>query len=939
MIECHICREWFHFKCVKMTSAQAENIHLYVCPPCETKTEGEMKTIKTSDISLLPSPPRSVSPAEPAQELVEETEAKDKGNQTGKRANLSTKAKTTSKSKAAKNQKSKTDAEAAEGENEEAQGDGPTFKSESESQSGANGSDSESSGDGSDYDSLQDGKPNKKNKRMKGKANKVLRIESGSEEEVSEADSLVQAIKKGKTKPSNVKRKRSSSTLPSSAPNSKHRRSSTQGKPNSSYKGKASEWTPLRAFCLGKLQSAFIAVFEAYHSRILQNPLSALDNAGNELMPIDKEDPPEDVQPGLRKSPTESQQNANDYAVEVEKGLFEKNKEWVSEKDAYQPKPSYKSQFQLITSALEHDLRAELQEGFATLRIPAASLATMTSRDLATEEQRAEIKKNEAESMKSSIRYEDDYAPVRYTKKILEDSEALQAIQDNIAGANRRTKEVASPEPKAEQEESVEQEEQQMDIEADVSSAAKPEEEAERPSDNAESSILRSPVTAKAAPSESPRQAPSLPLQHRNSSFSLSSVLGNMPALVESPSLAGDIEDDGVLPDFTDGFMQEEDIDFFSAPINPINAGPDEQQIFENLPVVWTGKIDNPASPEAIAPIVVARQVGGYDLGLSPDAWGTLIPQNPIILVGRAPEKESAKYLAASLLSTSKELITVAFTPAKGESNEQIDAFKKLFEFHSTRERFGVHIPYRNAIPPGGPKEVYLIPLKPAQSFEFLDLMDRYCLPHSRDFDVLLGVFIVPKNRDMAAQARQSVPTPPAVPAPPAPSYPPSTNSTIPVPSSSSMQPPPLVSQPNISALLASLNPSVLQMSGQLPIGSASNSHTGSIPSFSAPSGPSLPPFAGTLPPRPIYPTSGFNGGMAYPSPTSGSPGGTAKPSPPVHPSRLGHLPGASPHQTPPAAHQQPAMYNQASPYRYQQPPLPPNHYGQNRRPPGQGPR
>jgi len=42
MIACDICNEWFHGKCVHVTSLQARKIKLYVCPNCSTEN---LKTI------------------------------------------------------------------------------------------------------------------------------------------------------------------------------------------------------------------------------------------------------------------------------------------------------------------------------------------------------------------------------------------------------------------------------------------------------------------------------------------------------------------------------------------------------------------------------------------------------------------------------------------------------------------------------------------------------------------------------------------------------------------------------------------------------------------------------------------------------------------------------------------------------------------------------
>ncbi|KAH3737756.1 hypothetical protein DPMN_044350 [Dreissena polymorpha] len=36
MIDCDVCEEWFHGKCVGVTEEQGEKIDLYTCPSCRT---------------------------------------------------------------------------------------------------------------------------------------------------------------------------------------------------------------------------------------------------------------------------------------------------------------------------------------------------------------------------------------------------------------------------------------------------------------------------------------------------------------------------------------------------------------------------------------------------------------------------------------------------------------------------------------------------------------------------------------------------------------------------------------------------------------------------------------------------------------------------------------------------------------------------------------
>jgi hypothetical protein len=177
-------------------------------------------------------------------------------------------------------------------------------------------------------------------------------------------DSLVRSIKKGRTRPSLLKRKRSTSSSP--VPTSKQRKTSTAnlGRPII-----GNEWTNLRTFCLNKLQAAFGKVFEGYRRRQIWINVRAVDvkapsvgdmvdvDQTNTVQP-DSNDASKDVSIDDPVKPiaeedlatiefseqeaAEIKGRADGYAAEVEKGIFEKNKEFVKEKGAFQPKPSYR---------------------------------------------------------------------------------------------------------------------------------------------------------------------------------------------------------------------------------------------------------------------------------------------------------------------------------------------------------------------------------------------------------------------------------------------------------------------------------------------------------------------------------------------------------------------------------------------------------------------
>jgi hypothetical protein len=271
------------------------------------------------------------------------------------------------------------------------------------------------------------------------------------------------------------------------------------------------------------------------------------------------------------------------------------------------PYRHYRSLSTLIFGALEKDLRPDLEEGFSTGRIAPASVANMTSRDLATAATLEEIKKLEAQSFKATVRYEDEYVPVRYTKKALEDADALQAITEGIAGNARRERgeDIAEPEKTSEEEHRRKEEDEekvpgaiQEEDERDEKDREQDGQDTVEPSESA--------LTTAAPLPEAPRPTPQLvQTQQRHSSFSLHSVLGHVPiAPIETPPLEDEGDDEG-LGGFNDGFVDENmgsdhgsDIDYSGRQekksekiVSPVE--PATKTILADIPVVWSGTVSN----------------------------------------------------------------------------------------------------------------------------------------------------------------------------------------------------------------------------------------------------------------------------------------------------------------------------------------------------------
>ena len=80
----------------------------------------------------------------------------------------------------------------------------------------------------------------------------------------------------------------------------------------------------------------------------------------------------------------------------------------------------------------------------------------------------------------------------------------------------------------------------------------------------------------------------------------------------------------------------------------------------------------------ALEPDVVCRQVGGQELAPMSGYWQTLFPSTSARIDGRVPTETSNKYIVATRLNSSKELIIVCFTPKDGQVNGD---FNKLIQY------------------------------------------------------------------------------------------------------------------------------------------------------------------------------------------------------------------------------------------------------------------
>ncbi|KLO12715.1 hypothetical protein SCHPADRAFT_904862 [Schizopora paradoxa] len=307
----------------------------------------------------------------------------------------------------------------------------------------------------------------------------------------------------------------------------------------------------------------------------------------------------------------------------------------------------------------------------------------------------------------------------------------------------------------------------------------------------------------------------------------------------------------------------------------------------DQLKTVWSGTLSMPYDANTvITPSVIAKQVGGRTLASSSSAWKSLFPTSDARIDGRVPVPNSSQYLINMRLNATKELIAVCLRP---ESEEHVKKFDELSDFLVKKSRHGLIFPWGMHPKPTDPgRELYIIPMKKDEPVpEYIELLDNLQLPMERPDNVIIGVFVLSKGK----LKDEPEPTVASV-APVQPS------ASVPIPSN--ITPPPVVSQPPISSILANLPrvPGVDQSALAAEVASLTPEQISIMlrtlsQSVPAPAIPPVPVHLPAPPPMPMssapLPPHGYPPPLAMPpfapnlhhSPVQRSPQGHSPPRPP----------------------------------------------------------
>ncbi|WWD19324.1 hypothetical protein CI109_103782 [Kwoniella shandongensis] len=429
-------------------------------------------------------------------------------------------------------------------------------------------------------------------------------------------------------------------------------------------------------------------------------------------------------------------------------------------------------------------LRASLSESIINGSLTPSQVAVLTSADLASEEQLAAMERAKQAVLEQHVRAKEDVTTIRLGR------DGFEKVEDTH--------------------------EKEMKLLAAQEEAARVRRAEEARRESPVSEVPQSPVVPD-VPRMTPKRSESIDVVGSPANqFAMKSAWGEEKAddaHEEAMFGAGgdqelDLSDIVQGDDVIDDLLEEKLLD----------ESPGEMDIFEAKPV-----ISNPADPSPHIPPMQLRLI----CRSSQSNWSLLLPHKTIEITGRVPTKTSLQFLGDTRLNPAKELITVAFSLDQKASQDEAKAWEALIEYLISRDRHAIYLPYGERPPQGAAKELYMIPLRPNDPApDFTDLIDGFSLPaKGRPASLFLGVFIA--NRQSTSV---SLPAPAQAPAPRAP-----------LPAAAAA---PTIESEKLKALMASLNPTMLQglVGGSTPPQGSFTPIAGSSTPMPPPNFPPFPP-------------------------------------------------------------------------------------------------
>ncbi|KAH8684329.1 SPOC domain-containing protein [Tricladium varicosporioides] len=362
----------------------------------------------------------------------------------------------------------------------------------------------------------------------------------------------------------------------------------------------------------------------------------------------------------------------------------------------------------------------ELVNNLLTRILSPASLAVMSSDDMASKELKRETAEMKARAEKQSILLTDDNAPrVRRTHKGDEIIEGDDLVAEDTPMTTSRRRSMLDPNAEM----------------ATRSRENSPGNEVELPEDIMDHRS-RDDIRGAALPKQplSVETKPPHPQMRKSSSqadFDINKVFSSVQSPVNAqhvrrPSTytAPPANGPGVDPEI-DKLLQDDDGNE-SPPYSPAEYSSDPE-------IVWRGSV----TMDSIAKFpAVAKHVGGADLS-SQIPWTDLL-QKELKVAGRIDQGKANEYLCGLRYSAPTDIVIVAVTPT-GEAASQ--EFQTLFDYFHTKKKYGV-LTNKSV---GNIRDTYLIPVSasPSDLPDFLPNIDGHQVPENRPEPMILVTLVI----------------------------------------------------------------------------------------------------------------------------------------------------------------------------------------------------
>jgi hypothetical protein len=381
------------------------------------------------------------------------------------------------------------------------------------------------------------------------------------------------------------------------------------------------------------------------------------------------------------------------FALQIERGVYDTHPVTKGQKE-------YNQQIKSLSFNLKNN--PELCQGLVYKTLSPATLAVMTSEQLASSEMQKQTAEMKAKAEKQSILYTSETGPrVRRTHK-------GEEVVDDETFINDSAVPLPPGPPRRPDTQAVKKEPVGGDT-ADLASHPQQVDDKQRSPSHPDFDITKVFSSVK-SPTVSHNRRPSAIVTGAN-----------------GPGVDADVDR-----------MLEEEND--SPPYSPTEEPQDPD-------VIWSGSLAMSSIADFSA---TAKYIGGANFA-SIGPWSKLIPKR-LTVAGRITEQSAIEYLCGLRYSKTTDIIVVSLTPVSPASHTE---FHALLNYFISKKRYGVI--GDKAI--GNVRDTYLVPVPPGEDNypEFmLNLVDNK-IPKIRTEPMLLAVFVYHTDPEQLKQLKDGV--------------------------------------------------------------------------------------------------------------------------------------------------------------------------------------